>query len=411
MRNPRGCPPARAARIVVTASHGGTPPPPRHPAATVAPRRNAIHPSRFRPIASIAPDRSLCDRRTGLRGCTAAAATPAPGRFSRPGSRAVATALVAVAVALLSATAGAAQERDRHRDDDLPLSGSGLVVLDLATSVAAAGFGGAFPAAGNGGFAIFHHPALIRGEGFGLAAGSTGYRHGSGHPESDCHREHGDHGHCAGDDDHDHNDHAGPALALSASGAWLGGTVAAGLALARNGAESLAAIGHARTLFGFRVGAAAKLVAQQSPGHGSTAHAAALDLGLAREFGWLATVLTVQNLGPDLRHSDHRTHLAQRAVLAAATDRTPLGPLDIGGALQVAVERGGRIVPGGGLELSYWPIQRRVFVGRIGGLRTRDDGSPITFGAGFEGDRIRLDYAFIDADPALGPHRIGVAIR
>ncbi len=378
----------------------GYPPSPHHPAATLRPRRSAILPSRIRPNPAV---------------------------------------LAAALTLILAATGAAAQEKDHPRDDDerhgSSRYGGNLAIFDLVPSVRAAGLGGAFSVAGNGGFAIFHHPALISGEGFALAAGTTGHRRGYRYPEEDCDREHDDRGYCTGDggldgpnprgrvshddddrhpdeDDYDDDSRGGATdLALSATGAWLGGTVAAGLALARDGAESLAAIGHARTLFGFRVGAAAKLVMQQGPEGGSSAQAGALDLGLAREFGWLTAVLTVQNLGPDLRHSDTRVPLTQRAVLAAATDRTPFGPLDVGGAFQVAVEREGRVVPGGGVEVSWWPVQRRVFVGRIGGLRTSDDGSPITFGAGFEGDRIRLDYAFIDADPALGPHRIGVAIR
>ena len=330
-----------------------------------------------------------------------ATARPRGSRTPAPGRSVVAVALALAAAALSPAPGGALQEGEQHRNP---------VVPNLVASVRAAGLGGALPVAGNGGFAIFHHPALIAGEGFGLALGRAGWRNGDddGHDHArHCdHNRH--HGHCHGDP----HDADALDLALSASGDWLGGGVAAGLALARSGDESLVAIGYARPLFGLLAGATARLVTLQSPESGAAAHAASFDVGIAHEFDRFTAMLTVQNLGPDLHHdNDAHVQIAERATLAAATDHIPLGPLDLGGALQVAVERGGRMVPGGGLEISYWPIQRRVFVGRIGGIRTRGNGSPMTLGAGFEGDRIRIDYAFNDADPALGAHRIGVAIR
>ena len=72
-------------------------------------------------------------------------------------------------------------------------------------------------------------------------------------------------------------------------------------------------------------------------------------------------------------------------------------------------------MPGGGLEVAWWPVQRRVFIVRIGAVRVAEgDSSPFTFGAGFEGDRIRIDWAYRDyghEDFRAGSHSIGIAFR
>ncbi len=230
-------------------------------------------------------------------------------------------------------------------------------------------------------------------------------------------------------------------MVLGASGTWLGGTVAAGLAVFDYGAggdrdgfpreptrseggragavgrwwpgaaEFVGTVGYAREVFGFDVGAAAKVVGRTMAG--ARARTAAVDLGVARGIGPVSAALAVQNLGPDLRLGRVRTPLPKRVVLGAGTrGRRPVGPLDIGGAVQVAREGGGEIVPGGGVEIAYWPIVRRVFVLRVGAARVVEgDGLPVTFGAGFEGDRIRVDYSYSERDPITGAHQVGVSIR
>ena len=267
--------------------------------------------------------------------------------------------------------------------------------------------GGAFWVGGDGNVALFHHPALIAGEGFGGSRLQIG---GSTH------------------------------FALSGSGGWMGGTFAAGvsfldygtsaqspLELPRTAAELIAggdraaseftaAVGFARELFGMGVGAAAKLVGQRLGGlRGSTM---AVDLGLGRQLGPITGAVTVQNLGPALKVGRYETPLARRVVVGAGTNgRTPVGPFDIGGAVQVARRGDGEIVPGGGLEIAWWPVQRRIFIVRIGAVRRLEDedGSPLTFGAGFEGDRIRIDYAYrgdyTHLDLGGDQHSIGIAIR
>ena len=340
------------------------------------------------------------------------------------------------------------QAQERERSSSTP----GPPVLELVTSTRALALGGAFWTPGGGGHAIFHHPALISGQGFDVAIGGSALRygdHGGDHDSRD--REHegsegdgDDHGHDDENGDGEHGESDGDRgqsfqMALGASGSWLGGTVGIGLvafdhdagfapvaspehgrALAErdeDGGEAWAAatefvgtVGYAREVFGFGVGAAAKVVGQRS--EGSLARTVAVDVGVAREIGPVSAALAVRNLGRDMEMSGRRVPLPWQVAFGAGVGRKPVGPLDIGGAVHVTREGGGEIVPGGGVEIAYWPIQRRVFVVRIGGTRVVEgDGLPFTYGAGFEGDRIRLDYAFSDHDPISGPHRIGVSIR
>lgn len=375
-------------------------------------------------------------------------------------SRLSSPVLLALALAAPAAHPPFVQAQERERRSSTP----GPPVLELVTSTRALALGGAFWTPGGGGHAIFHHPALIAGQGFDLAIGGSALRYGDHDGDHDSRdREHegsegdgDDHGHDDEDGDHDHGDRDGDPgqsfqMALGASGSWLGGTVGIGLvafdhdagfapvtspehgrALAERDEEDerdrederdedgegawaaatefVGTVGYAREVFGFGVGAAAKLVGQRS--EGSRARTVAVDVGVAREIGPVSAALTVRNLGRDMEISGRRVPLPWQVALGAGVGRKPVGPLDIGGAVHVTREGGGEIVPGGGVEIAYWPIQRRVFVVRIGGTRVVEgDGLPLTFGAGFEGDRIRLDYAFSDRDPISGPHRIGVSIR
>ena len=293
----------------------------------------------------------------------------------------------------------------RTQGQENPGPSPGPLILELTTSARALGLGGAFWAGGNGGHAIFHHPALIGGTGFSASRGRFG---GATH------------------------------LSMSGSGAWMGGTAAVGISFLTYGtaadspldlpreaealiaggdmsaAEFTAAAGFADEVFGVGVGAAAKLIGQQLGGlSGSTM---AVDLGVGREIGPVTTAVTVQNLGPALKIGRHDVPLARRVVVGAGTGtRAPVGPLDVGATIQIAREGDGEIVPGGGVEIAWWPVQRRIFIVRIGAVRVAEgESSPLTFGAGFEGDRIRIDYGYRDlqhTDLRVASHRIGIGIR
>ena len=303
-------------------------------------------------------------------------------------------------LAMLASRNEPLRAQDANGADPVP----GPLILELSSSTRAMALGGAFWA-GTGANAVFHHPGLIAGEGFGGSRTRIG---GAAH------------------------------LALSGSRAWLGGSIAAGvsfleygtsaespLALPRDAAvliggghmsasEYVAALGFADELFSVDIGVAAKLVGQRLGGLGG--NTVAVDLGAARSVGRVVTALTVQNLGRGLKLGRHEVPLARRVVVGAGTaGRAPVGPLDIGGAVQIARDGDGDIVPGGGLEVAWWPVQRRVFIVRIGAVRVVEgDGSPLTFGFGFEGDRIRIDYAhreYRHDDLGASSHSIGIAFR
>ncbi len=314
-------------------------------------------------------------------------------------------------------------------------SPTGPSILKIQTSTRANALGGAFwPGSGH---AVFHHPALIQSQGLDLSVGGVYDRDDDGDGEHDSRER-------DRDDRYHHPDEALYA-ALSVGEEWMGGSVSVGMAVLHHGSspdfdivdigrgrdltpaerarlatarfrrtstEFVGVVGYTReVVFGIDFGAAAKVVGQSAGGYGD--RVGALDLGVSRGFGRVTAALTVQNLGPDLELAGRPVRLPRRLVLGAGTrGRTPVGPLDIGAAAQVAYERGGEIVPGGGVEIAYWPIQRRVFIVRLGGVRVVEgDGLPVTFGAGFEGDRIRVDYGFSERDPVVGPHRVGVTIR
>ena len=310
--------------------------------------------------------------------------------------------LLACAWAGPSGSAIAQEQAGSTRSQASPSPGP--LGLKLAASTRAAALGGAFWT-GDGADAVLHHPALIGGEGFGGSRQRIG---GATH------------------------------LTLSGSGAWLGGAVSAGVSLLEYGtsadsplelprrtaaliegggmaaSEYVAALGYADEMFGVDLGVAAKLIGQRLGGlRGSTT---AVDVGAASDIGPFTAALSVQNLGRALKVGRYDVPLARRVVLDIGSGgRVPAGPLDMGAAVRVAREGGGEIVPGGGVEIAWWPVQRRIFIARVGLMR-RVEGqtSPFTFGAGFEGDRIRIDYAYgeyMHEDLSADSHRIGIAFR
>lgn len=272
----------------------------------------------------------------------------------------------------------------------------GPLALELPAGTRAVALGGAFWTAGDEAGAIFHHPSLISGGGFGM---SWQRFH---HPSL-------------------YADGVG-FLTMSGSAEWMGGSVGVGLAFLEYGANSeapggwprstvdlgdagneaasayVAAGGFSREIGGFTVGGAVKAVGLRV---GTTSGVAgAVDVGASTEVGPATVALTVQNLGPDLQMEleGPRVPLARRVTMGAGTERVPVGPLDIGGAARVTRTGRGEFLAGGGVEVAWWPIQRRVFIARAGLLRVPDEINgnfyELTFGGGFAGDRIRLDYAY-----------------
>jgi hypothetical protein len=91
-----------------------------------------------------------------------------------------------------------------------------------------------------------------------------------------------------------------------------------------------------------------------------------------------------------------------------------LGPVDVGvsGRLSGVDDE---VVAGGGVEVGYWPIRGRTFVGRVGvqSVPEGSDASPVTLGFAYWGDALVLEWAFhpYDGAPESGTHRFSLGWR
>jgi hypothetical protein len=222
---------------------------------------------------------------------------------------------------------------------------------------------------------------------------------------------------------------------LSAATEWAGGQLAIGVQALSYGAaapwldgipqdandllidspvgasELVGSIGYGRELFGFRVGVVAKAVEQRvGPGRDATF---AADIGLTRRLLGLTFGLSAQNLGPGLSIGDIARPLPARVTFGLTSPSTEMGPLDVLVSAAISRRRDGEIVPAGGVEIAWWPIVGRTFFGRVGLRRVPgDDGAfPVTFGLGFSGDVITIEYAFEEFDAIGSSHRVGLSWR
>lgn len=142
----------------------------------------------------------------------------------------------------------------------------------------------------------------------------------------------------------------------------------------------------------------------------------ALDVGVAREFGRATIGLAVQNIGSRIEILGETASLPTRVSLGVISPSIRLGSyFDLVIVAAAARERDGRIVPGGGLELFYQPVEGWYFVGRVGarrvegGITPRE--SPVTLGGSFGLDRFWLDYALQPSRGSSATHRIGIRIQ
>ena len=357
-------------------------------------------------------------------GCAAALESTgrrAPGAALLLAGAALALAAASVAPLVASGQRNAAGTTPCREGESCPVAAHpGPLVLELAAGARSVALGGAFWTGGDEGGAIFHHPSLMSGDGFGMSY--QRFRDPSA------------------------TDDGGGFLTASGSGEWLGGVAGIGVTFVEYSASSdapwswprsatelgavgestglayVAAGGFARELGGFRVGGAVKAVGMRHGARGDVV--GAVDLGASTDVGPATVALTVQNLGPDLEmgRDGPTVPLARRVTLGAGAGRVPFGPFDVGGTVQVVGTGSGGFGAGGGVEVAWWPVLRRVFIARAGLVRTPDewDGGccDFTFGGGFAGDRIRLDYAYQrhgpqeeGYPPLTVSHTFGVAFR
>lgn len=105
--------------------------------------------------------------------------------------------------------------------------------------------------------------------------------------------------------------------------------------------------------------------------------------------------------------------LPTRFTLGASSRSAPVGPLDVAFSSSLSYRLEGDVVPALGLELGYWPVTGRTFVGRIGYRYLSNDFSaiPFTFGGAFLGDDIALEYAFQAYDTGDPSHSFSIGWR
>lgn len=211
------------------------------------------------------------------------------------------------------------------------------------------------------------------------------------------------------------------ATAVNASAAteWADGALAIGLrSHARNlggVATSAAAVslGYARNVWGddgVRLGVSATVLEQRSESDDGVA--GALNVGIAKEIGPFVLGLAARNLGPSMDLGAEDIALPREFTLGATTAQEALGPLDLLATAAVTRRYDGEIIPGAGMEISWWPIVGRTFIGRIGMRRViSESASPLTLGAGFAGDKFSIDYAFQSLGGNGDIHRVGLSWR
>ncbi len=276
------------------------------------------------------------------------------------------------------------------------------LVLEAPAGIEAAAFGNAPYLLGGGAELIFYAPALID-RAAGMAAGLQ--RYGS----------------------------EGTLVTLAGTGSVGLGDLAAGLRYLRYNTERLpgapdlqfpaatpdgppltefvASLGHARELFG-AVGAGVVATYLEYQFVSRTERTALLDFGLAREFGPTMVSLTARNLGPNLKLRGRELTIPTQFTLGISTESFEVGELDMFLTSQIARRRDGEIVPAGGVEVSYWPVQGYTFRLRAGLQRVVEDRrSPFTFGFAFTGDALTLEYAFQAFDADGNAHRFGLSFR
>jgi hypothetical protein len=189
--------------------------------------------------------------------------------------------------------------------------------------------------------------------------------------------------------------------ALSAGGSAIASSLAASLAL------NLPAIK------GIRSGVTAKMAHEQVGDARDDVIAA--DIGIARDvFGRGTLAFSAQNLGPAVTIDGVEAKLPTRYTLGGAVQAPPFATFfDLAATASVSYLRDGALVPAGGVEITYVPLEGWGFTARVGGRRVEDrsDATPLTFGAGVSLDRVSLDYAFYALDAGGASHRLGLRVR
>lgn len=166
----------------------------------------------------------------------------------------------------------------------------------------------------------------------------------------------------------------------------------------------------ATTWRGLRVGGAVKYLEQR---HGAVSDVApSLDLGLAKDLSRLTAGVTVQNIGAGIHFPSTTAQLPLRVAAGLTGGGFTAGPFDLSGGAGLSVLPDGVLLPAGGLEVGYTPLEGYNIVARIGlrrpELRAQQ---PLSLGGTFSLDRFSLEYAYEDWDGGGRAHRLALRVR
>lgn len=279
----------------------------------------------------------------------------------------------------------------------------GPILLELPASTRALALGGAYVSADADAGALFYNPALLESaRGVGVSYQRWGEESGLGQVAAAMELAPGGLG--VGVRFLSHEAPADALVAVPSDEARLfGGGGAPSSSL-------VAALGYARAVKGVRLGVAGKYVQEQVAG--GRAAGVTVDAGAVMRVGPAVVGLAARNLFGELEPAPgHRYRFPRRVSLHASHPSKAVGPLDLVTTAAVSAGAGGEVVPAAGLELAYWPVVGKTFVGRLGVRRPVDGADPVTLGGAFIGDRFALEYAYGRFDGGEGTHRIGVRWR
>lgn len=199
-----------------------------------------------------------------------------------------------------------------------------------------------------------------------------------------------------------------------------------------SGTSIEAAVGLGLTFKRLRVGVTGKYVEDNLPD--VRASRGAFDVGVSKDMLRSTFALSLQNIGSGVsvpcgiasavRKFDcipppglppfpaQFTTVGQpfKATLGAATSR-PLGQFDFVGTAAVSVLRSGFWVPAGGAELGYSWLDGYSIALRAGARRPVPGEQALTAGAGFNMDRLSIDYALETLSGSRIGHRVGLRVR
>jgi hypothetical protein len=165
----------------------------------------------------------------------------------------------------------------------------------------------------------------------------------------------------------------------------------------------------ATTFRGNRIGATGKYMIQRIGAIEDTRPS--LDLGLARDVSRYTVGLTVQNIGAGIHLVNSGAQLPLRVSAGVATYGWAVGQFDLNGSAGASVLPDGIILPGGGVEVNYSPLEGYAFAVR-GSMRRPELRAqrPLSVGGSAGLDRFAVEYAYEDWVGG-GVHRLALRVR